>query len=100
MKLEMVKIQFIEIIEKLSGKLKVMMIVGLGQGWLIDKIQEFLNFYFDMQVQFIFDNEELDVNMCYVDCVICLCQLQQLDFIQCKFFMVYMYVYVVFVYLS
>jgi DNA-binding transcriptional LysR family regulator len=93
MKLETVKIQLTETTERPSGKLKVTTTVGLGQGWLTDKIQEFLNLYPDMQVQLLLDNEELDVNMRYADCAIRLRQPQQSDLIQRKLFTVHMHVY-------
>ncbi len=63
MKLESVRVQLTENTEKPSGKLRITTTVGLGQGWLTDKVQEFLALYPDMQVQLILDNEELDVNM-------------------------------------
>ncbi|MGO7690494.1 LysR family transcriptional regulator VtlR, partial [Rhizobium ruizarguesonis] len=39
LKLETVKMQLTETTEKPSGKLRVTTTVGLGQGWLTDKIQ-------------------------------------------------------------
>ena len=70
MKLESVRVQLTENTEKPSGKLRITTTVGLGQGWLTDKVQEFLALYPDMQVQLILDNEELDVNMRHADCAI------------------------------
>ena len=63
MKLESVKVQLSETTDKPSGKLRITTTVGLGQGWLTDKIQEFMSLHPDVQVQLILDNEELDVNM-------------------------------------
>jgi DNA-binding transcriptional LysR family regulator len=76
-----------------SGKLRVTTTVGLGQGWLTDKIQEFLQLYPDIQIQLILDNEEVDVNMRHADCAIRLRQPQQSDLIQRKLFTVHMHVY-------
>lgn len=93
MKLEHVRMQLTETTEKPSGKLRITTTVGLGQGWLNDKLQEFLNLYPDMQVQLLLDNEELDVNMRQADCAIRLRQPQQSDLIQRKLFTVHMHVY-------
>jgi DNA-binding transcriptional LysR family regulator len=93
MKLETVRMQLTETTEKPTGKLRITTTVGLGQGWLTDKVQEFINLYPDMQVQLILDNEELDVNMRHADCAIRLRQPQQSDLIQRKLFTVHMHVY-------
>jgi DNA-binding transcriptional LysR family regulator len=93
LKLETVKVQLTETTEKPSGKLRVTTTVGLGQGWLTDKVQEFLQLYPEMAIQLILDNEELDVNMRHADCAIRLRQPQQSDLIQRKLFTVHMHVY-------
>ncbi|PTM92627.1 LysR family transcriptional regulator VtlR [Mycoplana dimorpha] len=93
MKLESVRVQLTETTEKPSGKLRITTTVGLGQGWLTDKVQEFLALYPDMQVQLLLDNEELDVNMRHADCAIRLREPQQSDLIQRKLFTVHMHVY-------
>lgn len=93
LKLQTVKMQLTETTEKPSGKLRVTTTVGLGQGWLTDKIQEFLQLYPDMSIQLLLDNEELDVNMRHADCAIRLRQPQQSDLIQRKLFTVHMHVY-------
>lgn len=93
LKLETVKMQLTETTETPSGKLRVTTTVGLGQGWLTDKIQEFLQLYPDVQIQLILDNEEVDVNMRHADCAIRLRQPQQSDLIQRKLFTVHMHVY-------
>lgn len=93
LKLETVKMQLTETTEKPSGKLRVTTTVGLGQGWLTDKVQEFLQLYPEMSIQLILDNEELDVNMRHADCAIRLRQPQQSDLIQRKLFTVHMHVY-------
>ena len=93
MKLESVKARLAETHELPSGKLRVTTTVGLGQGWLTDKVQEFLQLYPDMSIQLLLDNEELDVNMRHADCAIRLRQPQQSDLIQRKLFTVHMHVY-------
>lgn len=100
MKLEMVKMQLTETTEKPTGRLRITTTVGLGQGWLTDKVQEFLSLYPEMQVQLILDNEELDVNMRHADCAIRLREPQQSDLIQRKLFTVHMHVYAAPAYLS
>jgi DNA-binding transcriptional LysR family regulator len=93
MKLETVKIQLTETTEKPTGRLRITTTVGLGQGWLTDKVQEFLTLYPDMQVQLILDNEEVDINMRHADCAIRLREPQQSDLIQRRLFTVHMHVY-------
>ena len=93
MKLEMVKMQLTETTEKPTGRLRITTTVGLGQGWLTDKVQEFLSLYPEMQIQLILDNEEIDVNMRHADCAIRLREPQQSDLIQRKLFTVHMHVY-------
>ncbi len=93
MKLEHVRMQLSETTDKPTGKLRITTTVGLGQGWLNDKLQEFLSLYPDLQVQLILDNEELDVNMRHADCAIRLRQPQQSDLIQRKLFTVHMHIY-------
>lgn len=93
MKLEAVKTQLTETREKPSGKLRITTTVGLGQGWLTEKVQEFQTLYPDMQVQLILDNEELDVNMRQADCAIRLRLPQQPDLIQRRLFTVHFHVY-------
>ena len=67
--------------------------VGLGSGWLTDRMQEFMELYPDIEVQLLLDNEELDVSMRHADCAIRLRQPQQPDLIQRKLFTVHMHVY-------
>jgi len=93
MKLEAVKNQLTETRERPSGKLRITTTVGLGQGWLTEKVQEFQTLFPEMQVQLILDNEELDVNMRQADCAIRLRQPQQPDLIQRRLFTVHFHVY-------
>lgn len=93
MKLETVKNRLTETRELPSGKLRVTTTVGLGQGWLTEKLLEFQSLYPDMQVQLLLDNEELDVNMRQADCAIRLRQPQQSDLIQRRLFTVHFHIY-------
>jgi DNA-binding transcriptional LysR family regulator len=93
LKLETVKARLTETSNQPSGKLRVTTTVGLGQGWLTEKVQEFLELYPDIQLQLLLDNEELDVNMRHADCAIRLRQPQQPDLIQRRLFTVHLHVY-------
>ncbi|WP_136660282.1 LysR family transcriptional regulator [Nitratireductor sp. XY-223] len=93
LKLEAVRVRLSETTENPSGKLRVTTTVGLGSGWLTDRMQEFMELYPDIEVQLLLDNEELDVSMRHADCAIRLRQPQQPDLIQRKLFTVHMHVY-------
>ncbi|WP_412049741.1 MULTISPECIES: LysR family transcriptional regulator [unclassified Hoeflea] len=93
MKLETVRSRMTETRELPSGKLRVTTTVGLGQSWLTEKVQEFLDLYPDVQVQLLLDNEELDVSMRMADCAIRLRQPQQPDLIQRRLFTVHFHIY-------
>ncbi|MEN3396947.1 LysR family transcriptional regulator [Brucella melitensis] len=93
MKLENVRSKLAESREKPSGRLRVTTTVGLGSGWLIERIQEFVELYPDVQLQLILDNEELDLTMRHADCAVRLRQPQQPDLIQRRLFIVHMHVY-------
>lgn len=93
MKLENVRSKLAESREKPTGHLRVTTTVGLGSGWLIERIQEFIDLYPDIQLQMILDNEELDLTMRHADCAIRLRQPQQPDLIHRRLFTVHMHVY-------
>ncbi len=93
LKLEAVRVRLSETTDSPSGKLRVTTTVGLGSGWLTDRMQEFTELYPDIEVQLLLDNEELDVSMRHADCAIRLRQPQQPDLIQRKLFTVHMHVY-------
>lgn len=93
MKLENVRSKLNENREKPSGRLRVTTTVGLGSGWLIERMEEFADLYPDVQVQLILDDEELDLTMRHADCALRLRQPQQPDLIQRRMFTVHMHVY-------
>ncbi|RCS25521.1 LysR family transcriptional regulator [Phyllobacterium salinisoli] len=93
MKLENVRSRLAESREKPTGRLRVTTTVGLGSGWLIERVQEFIELYPDVRLQLILDNEELDLTMRHADCAIRLRQPQQPDLIQRRLFTVHMHVY-------
>jgi DNA-binding transcriptional LysR family regulator len=73
--------------------LRVTTTVGLGAGWLTERVQEFLELYPDIQLQLILANEELDLTMRQADCAIRLRQPQQPDLIQRRLFTVHFHLY-------
>jgi DNA-binding transcriptional LysR family regulator len=76
-----------------SGLLRVTTTVGLGAGWLTERVPEFLELYPDIQLQLILANEELDLVMRQADCAIRLRQPQQPDLIQRRLFTVHFHLY-------
>ena len=92
MKLENVRSKLADSKEKPSGRLRVTTTVGLGSGWLVERVQDFIQAYPDVQLQLILDNEELDLTMRHADCALRLRQPQQPDLIQRRLFTVHMHV--------
>jgi DNA-binding transcriptional LysR family regulator len=93
LKLESARARLTESKDSPTGKLRVTTTVGLGQGWLADRAPEFIDAHPEMQLQFIFDNEELDLNLRHADCAIRLRQPQQPDLIQKRLFTVHFHAY-------
>lgn len=92
-KLESVKAQLGESADKPEGTLRVSTTVGLGAGWLTDRLPEFLEVYPDINLQLILSNEELDLTTRQADCAIRLRQPQHPDLIQRKLFTVHMHLF-------
>src|SRR4029453_3175845 len=92
-KLETIKTKLTENKDRPSGTLRVTTTVGLGAGWLTERIQEFLDHYPEIQLQLILANEELDLTMREADCAIRLRQPQQPDLIQRRLFTVHFHLY-------
>lgn len=93
MKLEHIKTRLTETKDQPSGLLRVTTTVGLGAGWLTERIPEFLELFPDIQLQLILANEELDLTMRQADCAIRLRQPQQPDLIQRRLFTVHFHLY-------
>lgn len=93
MKLDSVRNRLTEATDKPSGLLRVTTTVGLGTGWLSNRVDEFLELYPDIRLQLIFSNEELDLTMREADCAIRLRQPQQPDLIQRKLFTVHFHLW-------
>ncbi len=92
-KLETIKLRLAETKDQPSGVLRVTTTVGLGAGWLTERIQEFLKLYPEIHLQLILANEELDLTMRQADCAILLRQPQQPDLIQRRLFTVHFHLY-------
>ncbi|RST88076.1 LysR family transcriptional regulator [Aquibium carbonis] len=93
MQLDTVRSQLLETTEKPSGVLRITTTVGLGAGWMTQRVQEFLDLYPEVQIQLVLANEELDLTMRQADCAIRLRQPQQPDLIQRRLFTVHLHVY-------
>ncbi len=93
MKLETIKSRLAEAKDKPSGVLRVTTTVGLGAGWLTERVPEFLELYPDIHLQLILANEELDLTMRQADCALRLRQPQQPDLIQRRLFTVHFHLY-------
>lgn len=99
-RLETVRMQLTETREKPTGRLRVTTTVGLGSGWLTERAKEFLELYPELELQLVFDNEEIDLTMRKADAAIRLRQPQQPDLIQRRLFTVHLHVYAAPSYLS
>lgn len=93
MKLENVKARLSDTTDKPSGLLRVTTTVGLGTGWLTERVKEFLDLYPEICLQLILTNEELDLAMREADCAVRLRQPQQPDLIQRRLFTVHLHVF-------
>ncbi len=91
--LETVKAQLGETTDKPQGTLRVSTTVGLGAGWLTDRLPEFIEIYPDINLQLILTNEELDLTTRQADCALRLRQPQQPDLIQRKLFTVHLHLF-------
>ncbi|MTI45576.1 transcriptional regulator, LysR family [Roseibium hamelinense] len=93
MKLESVQTRLSDSKDKPSGILRVTTTVGLGSTWLTSRINDFINLYPDVELQLIFDDDELDLGMREADIAIRLRQPTQPDLIQRKLFTVHFHVF-------
>jgi len=100
MKLESVQGRLSDSKDKPSGVLRVTTTVGLGSTWLTSRINEFVDLYPDVDLQMIFDDDELDLGMREADVAIRLRQPTQPDLIQRKLFTVHFHVFASPAYLS
>lgn len=92
-KLESVRLRLSETKDTPSGLLRVTTTVGLGSGWLTERLPEFMDLHPDIQLQLILTNEELELTPRQADCAIRFRQPQQPDLIQRKLFTVHFHLY-------
>ncbi|MBE7185848.1 MAG: LysR family transcriptional regulator [Methylobacterium mesophilicum] len=92
-KLESIRSRLTETKDKPSGILRVTTTVGLGAGWLTERLPEFLDLYPEIQIQLVLANEELDLTMRQADCAIRMRQPQQPDLIQRRLFTMHFHLY-------
>lgn len=93
LKLDAVENKLTDSKQKPEGKLKISTTVGLGTGWLTNRIHEFLDLYPDVNLEINLANEEIDLATRQADCAIRLRQPSQVDIIQRKLFTVHFHIY-------
>ncbi len=71
--------------DKLTGKLTVTTVVSFGTTWLTPRIKEFMELHPGIEVELIFDDEELDLSTRQADIGIWMRRPKQLNYIQKKF---------------
>ncbi len=92
-KLDAIRSRLTENKDRPSGSLRVTTTVGLGAGWLTERLPEFLDLFPEIQLQLVLANEELDLTMRQADCAIRLRQPQQPDLIQRRLFTVHFHLF-------
>ena len=92
-KIETMRSQLTETRERPQGKLRIATTVGLGSGWLTERVDRFLELYPDIHLELVLNNEEVDIAMREADAAIRLRQPQQPDLIQRRLFTVHFHVY-------
>ncbi len=93
LKLDAVRNRLTETTDRPSGTLRVTTTVGLGTGWLANRVDEFIELYPEIRLQLLFSNEELDLTTRQADCAIRLREPQQPDLIQRRLFTVHFHLY-------
>ena len=71
--------------DKLNGKLTVTTVVSFGTTWLTPRIKEFMDLNPEIEIELIFDDEELDLSTRQADVAIRMRRPKQLNLIQKKF---------------
>lgn len=92
-KLEGTRLRLSDDHAKPQGGLRVTTTIGFGTEWIMKKIPQFCTLYPKIQLELIFDNEELDLVMREVDCALRFYQPLQPDLIQKYLFTVDMHFY-------
>ena len=71
--------------DKLNGKLTVTTVVSFGTTWLTPRIKEFMDLNPEIEIELIFDDDELDLSTRQADVAIRMRRPKQLNLIQKKF---------------
>ncbi len=71
--------------DRLDGKIAVTTVVSFGTTWLTPRIKEFMSLHPNIEVELIFDDEELDLSTRQADIGIWMRRPKQLNYIQKKF---------------
>jgi len=82
------------------GVLRVTTTIGLGSSWLCARIRDFVELYPEVQLELIFDDNELDIGMREADIAIRWRQPVQPDLVQRRLFTVHFHVYAALEYLE
>ena len=69
---------------KISGKLTVTTVVSFGTTWLTPRIQEFMKLNPEIEIELIFDDKELDLNIRQADIGIWMRRPKKLNYVQKK----------------
>lgn len=79
--------------EKKYGSMRVKKNVGIGQGWMIESIKEFVEIYKDVKIKIIIDNEEMEMKMRNEECEVRMRKKKKKDIIKRRMLIVNMNVY-------
>ena len=79
--------------DKLSGKLTVTTVVSFGTTWLTPRIQEFMKLNPEIEIEFIFDDKELDLSIRQADIGIWMRRPKKLNYIQKKLIDIHYHIY-------
>ena len=93
LKLDSVQNKLIDSKERPEGKLRVTTTAGLGSGWLISRLHEFVELYPDVHLELMLTDDELDLQSRQADCAIRLRQPLQPELIQRKLFTVHFHIF-------
>ncbi|MEM0908216.1 MAG: LysR family transcriptional regulator [Pseudomonadota bacterium] len=90
----------VDLRDRPRGLLRVTTTIGLGSSWLCARIRDFLDLYPDVQLELIFNDNELDIAMREADIAIRWRQPVQPDLVQRRLFTVHFHVYAALEYLE
>ncbi|MEM6762037.1 MAG: LysR family transcriptional regulator [Pseudomonadota bacterium] len=91
--LQVVSSALVDSRDRPRGVLRVTTTIGLGSTWLSARVKDFVDLYPDVQLELIFDDNELDIGMREADIAIRWRQPVQPDLVQRRLFTVHFHVY-------